>query len=71
MNEGATQFNYMNGDSNLFERTGKVDAKFNRAIFYRSNILHSGNVQAGIDLSEDPEVGRLTANTLIIAKRQE
>ena len=68
MNEASTTFNYMNGDNNFFERTAQVDAKFNRAIFYRSNILHSGNVQAGSELSEDPRVGRLTANTLIVAK---
>jgi hypothetical protein len=68
MEAGATVINYMNGDNIFFERIAQVDAKFNRAIFYRSNILHSGNVQASNGLSENPREGRLTANTLIVAK---
>jgi hypothetical protein len=63
---GASQ--YMNGDTAIFERIGQIDAKFNRAIFYRSNILHSGNVQSESGLSDKPRSGRLTANTLICAR---
>ena len=55
--------NYMDSDTPIFERTQKIEAQFNRAIFYRSNILHSGNVQTG--LSANPRSGRLTANTLV------
>ena len=58
-------FNYINGNTEIFERTASIDAKFNRAIFYRSNILHSGNIQTAVGLSENPRTGRLTANTLI------
>lgn len=58
-------FNYINGDTEIFERTACIDAKFNRAIFYRSNILHSGNIQIAAGLSDNPRMGRLTANTLI------
>lgn len=65
MAENQASYDYMNGDNSLFERTAKIDACFNRAIFYRSNILHSGNIQSKLGLSEDPRQGRLTANTLI------
>lgn len=58
-------YNYINGDTELFERIASVDAKFNRAIFYRSNILHSANIPSTIYLGNHPENGRLTANTLI------
>jgi len=56
---------YVNGDSEWFERTGGVCAKFNRAIFYRGNILHSGDIRPEMGLSSEPEQGRLTANTFI------
>jgi hypothetical protein len=65
MQSNAKSFNYINGDTNIFTRIASIDAKFNRAIFYRSNILHSGNIQTNTSLSENPRTGRLTANTLI------
>ena len=64
MKTSTNSFNYINGDTALFERIASVDAKFNRAIFYRSNILHSANINAE-NLNENPRLGRLTANTLI------
>lgn len=65
MQSNKTSFDYINGDSEIFVRTASIDAKFNRAIFYRSNILHSANIQNAADLSDKPREGRLTANTLI------
>lgn len=65
MQTSTNSFNYINGDTSIFERIASIDAKFNRAIFYRSNILHSGNIQTDAGLSENPRTGRLTANTLI------
>jgi len=56
---------YVSGDNEWFERTGGVPAKFNRAIFYRGNILHSGDIQPEMGLSSEPVAGRLTANTFI------
>ena len=56
---------YMDSDTPIFERTHKIEAQFNRAIFYRSNILHSGNIQPQSGLSSHPRHGRLTANTLV------
>jgi hypothetical protein len=61
---GMRGFTYIQGDTLLFERTACVEAKFNRAVYYRSNILHSGDIRADVALSADPRKGRLTANTL-------
>jgi len=56
---------YVNGDNEWFERIGGVSAKFNRAIFYRGNMLHSGDIRPEMGLSPEPETGRLTANAFI------
>lgn len=63
MDEQQTRFNYINGDTNLFERIYQVPVIFNRAIVYRSNQLHSGDIKPTVDLSADPRLGRLTANS--------
>lgn len=62
--QAARSLAYIRGDTALFERTASVDAKFNRAVFYRSNLLHSGDIAVDAGLSSDPRSGRLTANTL-------
>jgi len=62
----ARSLAYIRGDTALFERTASVDAKFNRAVFYRSNLLHSGDIAVEAGLSPDPRSGRLTANTLAL-----
>ena len=61
-------FSYIRGDTALFERTATVAAKFNRAIFYRSNVLHSGDIPADIGMPSGPRSGRLTANTLAVMR---
>lgn len=62
MDEQQTRFNYINGDTRLFERIYQVPVVFNRAIVYRSNQLHSGDINEQLGLSTDPRQGRLTAN---------
>ena len=59
---------YMNGDSEWFERYANVEAKFNRAILYQGNLLHSGDINSAKGLSSNPKDGRLTANTFINIK---
>lgn len=56
---------YIQGDTELFEKIGQVDVRFNRAILYRSNLLHSGLIRESVGLSSDPRQGRLTANCFI------
>jgi hypothetical protein len=58
---GPPPARYLTGSDERFEQIGSIDAKFNRVIIYRSQMLHSGNVQAG-SLCDDPRTGRLTAN---------
>ena len=56
---------YMDGDNALFTRIANVDVKFNRALIYQSNCLHSGNIRPELGLSANPKEGRLTANTFM------
>ena len=51
---------YIAGDTALFERTEIVPAKYNRALLYRSCLLHSGAISPGASLAADPARGRLT-----------
>lgn len=63
--DGLPARTYINGDTALFTRIGAVEAQFNRAIFYHSNSLHAGSIDASQGLSADPRKGRLTATCLI------
>lgn len=51
---------YVAGDTALFERTALVPARYNRALLYRSCLLHSGAISPDALLSADPAHGRLT-----------
>lgn len=46
----------------FFERIHVAQGTFNRAIFYRGNILHSGVIDNAAPLSASPDEGRLTIN---------
>jgi len=63
MDEQQTRFNYINGDTRLFERIYQMPVAFNRAIVYRSSQLHSGDISLQTGLSANPRLGRLTANS--------
>jgi hypothetical protein len=56
---------YVTGDTPLFEQTGAVEARFDRAVIYRSRLLHSGDIKPDCNLSPDPRQGRLTANSFL------
>lgn len=45
-----------------FERIHTAEGRFNTAVFYRGNILHSGVIDNDVPLSADPRAGRLTIN---------
>jgi hypothetical protein len=51
---------YIAGDTALFEQTLAIPAKPNRALLYRSYVLHSGAITHDLNLSANPLVGRLT-----------
>lgn len=56
---------YITGDTALFEKTGRIEACWNRMVIYRSFRLHSGIIPADLPLSDNPRVGRLTVNTFL------
>ncbi|MEL6661432.1 MAG: DUF6445 family protein [Pseudomonadota bacterium] len=56
---------YVDGDTDLFEETGRVAARFNRMVIYRGYRLHSGVIPTGLPLSSEPREGRLTVNTFL------
>ena len=56
---------YINGSTDLFEKLYEVEARYNRAIFYRSTLFHSGNINPEAGLSADPRRGRLTVTSSI------
>ena len=51
---------YPDGDTALFERIAAFEGRYNRALLYRSHLLHSGLIPPGTPLSDDPRAGRLT-----------
>ena len=56
---------YVSDSTPLFERIAHVDARYNRAVIYRSALLHSGAIAADAVLSDDPAVGRLTVTAFL------
>lgn len=53
---------YTTDGSPHFDRVDASEGRFNSAIFYRGNRLHSGIILPGEPLSPDPRKGRLTIN---------
>lgn len=53
---------YLVSDCEFFEQTAVVEPRFNRAIFYRGDVFHSGHIICPEKLDRDPAHGRLTAN---------
>ena len=56
---------YLAGHSPLFEFLDTVPARYNRAILYRSAMLHSGAITRGRALPADPLSGRLTVTAFL------
>jgi len=61
---------YMTQDNDWFERTTRVEAAFNRAVFYDGGIFHSADVHEPERLSTDPQAGRLSINGFYTCRRQ-
>ena len=60
-NLGPPAVAYLCDSNPLFERISLVPAQTNRAVIYRSSLLHSGAISPDAGLSADPARGRLTA----------
>lgn len=65
MTQFAPPPRYMEGDNPLFERIASFEARFNRALIYPSNLLHSGNILQPQAEDHRPRATRLTANTFL------
>ena len=61
--EGLPKAGYMRGSDERFAMIHHVEARPNRAVLYRSRLLHSGMIPDGAALSADPASGRLTLNS--------
>lgn len=53
---------YVTDGAPHFERTYASEGRYNEAIIYRGNLLHSGIIDNGKPLAADPTDGRLTVN---------
>ena len=58
---------YVADDTPLFERIAHVAARYNRAVIYRSALLHSGAIRPDAALDPDPSTGRLTVTAFLAA----
>lgn len=56
---------YIDGSTPFFEQISTVEARPNRAVIYRSALLHSGKIPATATLSADPLRGRLTVTAFL------
>lgn len=66
--DGAPPAAYIAGDSAQFEAIAAVSGRYNRAVVYRSALLHSGAIAPDAILSDDPTIGRLTVTAFLIAR---
>ncbi len=58
---------YIDGDTALFERIGAFAPAYNRALIYRSSLLHCAALPADLALSANPRDGRLTVASFLSA----
>ncbi|MBV8972454.1 MAG: hypothetical protein JO290_09215 [Sphingomonadaceae bacterium] len=58
---------YLSDGAPWFERIAAVAPAYNRAVLYRSRLLHSGLIPPGASLSPDPARGRLTVGCFFAA----
>lgn len=66
--DGPPAAQYVRGDDTRFEQIHGFEARFDRLLIYRSQMLHSGSVSPSCNLSVDPRSGRLTANAFFYVR---
>lgn len=59
---------YIRDSTPLFERIAGAEARCNRAVIYRSALLHSGAIRPDAPLDPDPATGRLTVTAFLAAR---
>jgi hypothetical protein len=65
--DGETLTGFAGPETPNYEMIDHVKLRFNRLVIYRSNVLHCALFD-GAKLSENPTVGRLTANSFFSPK---
>lgn len=60
---------YISGDTPIYERIARFEARPNRALIYRGNLLHCADLPADLDFTPDPRRARLTVNTFLMGRR--
>lgn len=65
---GEPETGYIAGDTAVFARTAEIRPAWNRALIYRSNLLHCAAIADGARLSADPRHGRLTIASFLTAR---
>lgn len=60
---------YISGSTEIYEQIAAFDARPNRALLYRGNLLHCANLPADLDFTADPRRARLTVNTFLMGER--
>jgi uncharacterized protein DUF6445 len=56
---------YIAGDTPLYERIARYEARPNRALIYRGHTLHCAAILPGAELPPDPLRGRLSINSFL------
>ena len=56
---------YINGDTELFERIASAKVVFNRLVLYPSNVLHAADIGPDFRFDPDPRSGRFSVNSRI------
>ena len=56
---------YIAGDTPLYEQIAAYEAQPNRALIYRSHLLHCAAIPPGLPLPADPARGRLSINAFL------
>ena len=59
---------YISGDTLLYERIARFEARSNRALIYRGHTLHCADLPADLDFTPDPKAARLTVNTFLMGR---
>lgn len=59
---------YVSGDTPLYERIARFEARPNRALIYRGFLLHCADLPSDLDFTPDPRKARLTVNTFLMGQ---
>ena len=60
-----TTLDYINGDTEMFERIASAKVVFNRLVLYPSNALHAADIGRDFPFDPNPRSGRFSVNSRI------